>query len=333
MARRRTIEAPTRERLAEIGAAVAPRAVPPIAQVAADATQHHGLSRDAAAWREASAAGRVIVEIPLGAIDCGHVTRDRIAADPEEMEELAASIRASGVRLPIEVVPIEGGRYGLISGHRRVEAVRMLHERGQGPALVRAIVAEGRDAAAAYVAMVEENEVRADLTPYERGRIAVVAAAEGAFADPDAAVDAIYAAASKAKRSKIRSFAAVHAALGDALAFPQALSEKGGLRLARAIRGGAEPGLRGALARPAADAAAEWRALEAVLDRVEAGPPAGRVAGRPRRGPALRLDLGGGVTLSRSEDARGHVIRLQGPADAATVDAVLTEVAERLRRR
>lgn len=331
MVRRRTLKAPDPEALARIGQGLAAGAAPPIAKIAAEAAGPSATATDAAAWREAQAAGRVIAEIPIDAIDLDHVTRDRTHVDPAEMDELVASIRASGLRLPVEVAPTSPGRYGLISGFRRIQAVRTLHERGHGVGTIRALVVEGQGAAEAYVAMVEENEVRAGLTPYERGRVAVVAAAEGAFADAGAAVEAIYASASKAKRSKIRSFAAVHEALGDALRFPEALTERGGLRLAQAIRSGAEPGLRQALATPADDPAAEWRAIEGVLSRVESAPasPKPRV-GRPRKA-AQSVALQDGVRLSRSEDARGHTIRIEGPGiDAALVEEIMADIARRL---
>ncbi|WP_311199555.1 hypothetical protein [Phaeobacter inhibens] len=55
-------------------------------------------------------------------------------------------------------------------------------------------------------------------------------------------MDALFGAASKAKRSKVRSFAAVHEGLGDLLRYPNALSEKAGLKLAAALRSGGAGG-------------------------------------------------------------------------------------------
>lgn len=96
--------------------------------------------------------------------------------------------------------------------------------------------------------MVEENEVRANLSHYECRGIAVPAAEQGHFAHVEEAVARLFGAASKAKRSKIRSFAMVHEELGDMLAFPEELTEKNGLRLAAALRQGVEGELRAALA-------------------------------------------------------------------------------------
>src|SRR5919106_7042327 len=69
--------------------------------------------------------------IPLDAIDEAALTRDRAALDPVAQSELSASIAVSGLRIPIEVFelaePDGDRRYGLISGFRRLAALRELH--------------------------------------------------------------------------------------------------------------------------------------------------------------------------------------------------------------
>ena len=68
--------------------------------------------------------------LPLDAIAADALTRDRAAIDPTALEELKASILAPGLRMPIEVFeladPDGPRRYGLISGFRRLAAVRAL---------------------------------------------------------------------------------------------------------------------------------------------------------------------------------------------------------------
>jgi ParB family chromosome partitioning protein len=207
----------------------------------------------------------VVVDLPLGSIIPDHVLRDRMVVDAPEMAELKSSIRAHGLRLPIEVVPLADGRFGLISGWRRVTALQQLQDEAGGIATVKAFVR------ALHTAMVEENELRAKLTPCERGRIAVMAAHEGAFGDTEAAIDAIFAAASRAKRSKIRSFTCAHEELGDMLHFPTDLSERNGLRLAYALREGAAPQLRAALrGSRQSGPACEWAWPEPVVAASEA---------------------------------------------------------------
>lgn len=329
MARKRTLAAPSADELAAIEAELKQASPPlraasaPIAHVAAEVASARNAEgqaarlaqardgADAAAWRAAEGQGRIITALPLDRIDLDHVVRDRLAIDPEEMAELKASLRASGQRLPVEVVALPDGRFGLISGWRRATALGEIAAEAGTPASVLAVIREGRQAAAIYAGMVEENEIRAQLAPYERGRIAAVAAGQGAFASVDDAVDVIFAAASKAKRSKIRGFALVHEMLGDLLRFPAALTERQGLALAQALRAGQGEGLRAALAQPARDAAEESRALQAAMVAPAPADPAR--GGRPRSTPSLRREtLPSGAVLEYGRGDDGLVIRASG---------------------
>ena len=122
----------------------------------------------------------MIEAVPVDAIQADALVRDRTRIDGEEMAELKASIQAHGLRLPIEVFTRREGRtaYALLSGYRRLRAYQDLYaETGKEayktiPALVRDPEALG----GGFTAMVEENEIRANLSHYERGRIAVIAA-------------------------------------------------------------------------------------------------------------------------------------------------------------
>jgi ParB family chromosome partitioning protein len=360
MAKRRRLDAPDAAevaRLAQSFAADQPAAralgpsAPPIARVAREVADHAAAealearrsaaadAADAGRWRSAQAEGRVALRLPLGTIETEHLARDRLALDDAEMAELRESIRAHGLRMPIEVLTLPAvdasPRYGLISGWRRLQALRLLwaetgDERfGYADALVRA----PRDASDAYVAMVEENEVRADLSHYERGRIAVVAAGQGAFGSVEAAVDALFGAGSKAKRSKIRSFAQIHAELGDVLRFGPALSERAGLRLAQALRVAGDD-IRDALA--AADALSaedEWSAIEPLIARAEAGrqtkdAAAARKAVKPEsRTETYSFGEGVGLTLDRRRD--GAVLRFSGAGVSASLVYHLVSEAEK----
>jgi ParB family chromosome partitioning protein len=112
--------------------------------------------------------------VPLAHIDTGALSRDRTGLDAEPLAELERSIDFSGLRQPIEIFPRSEPRgeaiYGLLSGYRRVLAFRALHERtGQDRfAAIPAFVRERTGLAEALIAMVEENEVRAGLSPFER---------------------------------------------------------------------------------------------------------------------------------------------------------------------
>ena len=277
MAKRRKLEAPSAADLDALEAGfrseTRPRPNPataPISQIAAETAQASRLDDpqtrldrlDAARLREAEEQGLLITEIPTAAIRTDQMIRDRSVLDADEMTELQISIRANGLRLPIEVYP-DGDGYALISGYRRLLAIRTLAEgNATGFDTIKAIVRPAKDTATALAAMIEENEVRSNLSHYERGRVAAIAAQQGAFGSTEEAVNTLFSAASKAKRSKVRSFAEIFEMLGDMLAFPEALTERRGLRLASALRQGGESKLRDALAMGNwATADAEWTAL------------------------------------------------------------------------
>ena len=206
----------------------------PIAHVAGDAAASAALSELSEQMAGARAKGRMIVELPLDAIDPAYLMRDRIAVDEDEMQSLIASLTARGQQTPIEVVDQGDGTYGLISGWRRLQALsRMAKDGDARPAL--ALLRSPQDTAETYLAMVEENEIRVGLSYYERARIAAVAVRQGVFASEKEALLKIYHAASRAKRSKIRSFLTLVHALDGALMFPTAIAERTGLALAKAL--------------------------------------------------------------------------------------------------
>lgn len=230
---------------------------PPIAQVAGEASALSALEEMTAELTRARAEGRIVQRIALDEIAVGHLVRDRLAAEGEEMEVLIASIRARGQQTPIEVLDRGEAalpRYGLISGWRRVAALR---EIGTDAAL--AIIRHPATAAEAYVAMVEENEIRADISFYERARIVVKALEQGVYGDAKSALQGLFGNVSRAKRSKIKSFMILVTALDEALRFPSAISEKAGLDLVRRLEADPELAeiLRGNLAEQAPHTAQE----------------------------------------------------------------------------
>lgn len=312
---------------------------PPIAQIADDTARAANArdARDAQSWREAGAEGRIVTLLALEQIDETHMMRDRMVVIAEDLDELRQSVLANGLRLPIEVLPMADGRYGLISGWRRLAVFRqLLEEEGADWARIPALIRAPAEAPALYTAMVEENELRAQITPYERGRIAVMSAILGAFSDTETAISTIFATASKAKRSKIRSFAFIHEELGDMLQFPTDLSERNGLRLAHALREGFGPQLRHALIRSGKSgtgAAYEWSLIAPVIAGAEAvephqndGSPAR--GGRPRTSFDRRIGgpkpLANEITMERVLHEDGYSIRLRGPkVSSELVDLVM----------
>ena len=258
-------------------------APPPIAQVTGEAASIAAADAALGAIEKARQEGRMVVSLPITAISRDHLTRDRLRAHDEDMEALIASLKAHGQRTPIEVVKTDQG-YGLISGWRRLAALEALEATH-----VDALIRTPKDAGEAYVAMVEENEIRAGLSYYERARIAAMAAARGAFEDTEAALSALYGNVSRAKRSKIRSFVSLFEALDDKLQFPDAIPERLGLKIAGALKAGKLMALKKALSSKAASAEAEMdRLTQALSDqRPKAAPTKEQLA------PDIEMEIKG----------------------------------------
>lgn len=265
----------------------------PIAQVTGASAAAAAFEEVSAALQSARAEGRLVQALPLSAVDESYLVRDRLGNGQEDLQSLTDSLRARGQQTPIEVVALTDDRFGLISGWRRLMALRALHaETGEARfGTVLALLRQPATASDAYVAMVEENEIRLGLSYYERARIVARAAEMAVFSDEASALKALFAAASRAKRSKIGSFLAVYHALDARLRFAGAIPERLGLALARAMQADAvfAPRLADRLRKagadtPEAELAVLHRALadagaEGGAGRAEAGEP-GTVTGR-----------------------------------------------------
>lgn len=355
MAKRRKLEAPSAADLnaldEEFRSETHKRPNPataPISQIAAEAAQaghvddaQTRLDRlDAERLRKAQDDGLLIAEIATDSIRTNQMIRDRTVLDADELTELQTSIRVNGQRLPIEVYE-DGDGYALLSGYRRLLAVNNLAELNPGDyTTIKALIRPATDIAGAFAAMIEENEIRANLSHYERGRIAAIAAQQGAFGSTEEAVNALFAMASKSKRSKVRSFAEIFEMLGDMMDFPENLSERRGLRLAGALRQGGQRQLRDALtAGQGGSPEAEWMALEPTIVQIEEGPQSIAKRGRPRMQPPAgwegkdTVHLSSGVTLRKERDTNGFLIRLSGKGvDSEIVDSAMRELQHLLER-
>lgn len=367
MAKRRKLVAPSSADLSKLEeefrretsvpepAASQVRGVAPIAKIAADAAavSQPGSTADRArqAQLEASEAklteaeidGRLLVDIPVGEIDADAMVRDRAALDADDMLELRLSISANGLRLPVEVYELpasdrtDAPRYGLLSGYRRLMAVRELLGLTEEARFktIRAIIRPQAETDVAFVAMVEENEVRSELSHFERGRISVISAQQGAFLNVEDAVNKLFATGSKAKRSKVRSFALIFEELGDMLEFPDALSEKRGLKLAQALRQGGEGCLRDALAAASsASSDEEWALIEGVIETLDAPVKDPKRGGRPKTAApksgwqkADAVVTSSGITIQRQDEANGFLLRLAGPQlDSTLMEDLVEEI-------
>ncbi|RII37120.1 hypothetical protein DL237_18725 [Pseudooceanicola sediminis] len=250
---------------------------PPIAQVAGEASAAAALSELTEAMRQARSEGRLVQSLKLGDIDLAHLVRDRLMADEADLTTLVDSLRKRGQQTPIEVVDrgeASRPRYGLISGWRRIAALERLSREDARFGQVLALVRAPKNAAEAYVAMVEENEIRVGLSYYERARIAVKSVEQGVYPDLKTALNSLFENVSRAKRSKIKSFTTLVEALDGVLRFPTAIGERLGLDLAKHL--GERPDLRGRLrtdlvARPPDSPEAEQAHLADALSQGAVG--------------------------------------------------------------
>ena len=262
-----------------LGAATAP-----IAQIASEASATAALEELSDVLESARAKGLMIEELALDQIGETYLVRDRILQDEDDMQALMGSIALRGQQTPIEVVRLDpaknrdgnparaGHMYGLISGWRRLAALRRLYTERADPkyAQVRALVVQPDSAVASYVAMVEENEIRVNLSQYERARIAVKALEMGLYEDRRKAILGLFGNASRTKRSKIASFATLVEVLDPVLQYPTAISEKLGLALAQRLeeaRGGRDALVQSLEVRKPTSVSEEIEALNIWLAR------------------------------------------------------------------
>ncbi|WP_424934700.1 ParB/RepB/Spo0J family partition protein [Amaricoccus macauensis] len=307
----------------------------PIARVAGDAAESAALAEVTREVTQARESGRLVIELPLEDIAPDYLTRDRIPVEDEEMAALRTSIRTHGQRTPIEVTPLgtdgraEGSTlpYGLISGWRRLAALKALFaETGEARfATVQALIRRPETAQAAYVAMVEENEIRVGLSQYERARVAALSVQRGIFETEKAALLSLFATASRPKRSRIRSFLEIYHALDAHLRFPAHLPERLGLKLVEMIRAGGSEEITRALDQGNPQTPeAELEILENLLQPAPTKPQPARTAASSEPEPDCILP---DVTLEQSLSGSTLTLKLRGkgvtPALADEIRTVL----------
>ncbi len=271
--------------------------------------------------------------------------RDRTGLDARPLEELRTSIAAGGLRMPVELFEIPadrrhlhpGHRYGIISGFRRVAAFRAQHEatRQERYAAIPAFLRAPADNAAALAAMVEENEIRADISPWERGHVLVLARDTGTFPTIDAALEGLYPHADRMKKTRLRGLATAYEHLDGVLTSPETLSLRQVLRLAAACNKGFTELVIITLDESRdKDPAAQWRLLQPVLAEAEqtedpdaTGTPVSTSynRGRPRRVVRLRNSL----IVRREKTQDGYVLRFTGKqATSSLLDEVLDNIEQ-----
>lgn len=258
-----------------------------------------------------------MIHLPLSEVREDALLRDRSHLDPAALEDLAASIARDGLRQPIEVwalsQPTETQRYGLISGLRRLSALRLLNRRN--PSSHSTIAAFLRTPASipdAMAQMIAENEIRENLTPWERGLTLATAVAQDLFPNLDAAVAALHPTATKQKRARLRNLALVAEALEHSFSNPELLSQNQIERLAACLRGGLTDLIHQILKENRGKSLpSQWAALlpslaEALTPETD---PTPTTPARPRR----LLSLKQGLTIRREKCMGGWSLKFTGP--------------------
>src|SRR6056297_242635 len=332
MAKRKRLGGPLQDYLTTSDASPDPTSSSaPIARIAGEASINAAFDEVSRELSSARSEGRLLVRLPLDSIEATWLVRDRThpgtTQDPD-FTALLDSLRRNGQRNPIEVVDMGQGRYGLISGWRRLTALmRLYEETGEDQfATALAVLRQPATSQEAYVAMVEENEIRLGLSYYERARIADKAVEAGVYTSKKAALQSLFASASRAKRSKIGSFLVLYQTLGDLMRFPQALTERLGLSLVNVLQSNEAAGerLRARLVAEPADRPEAEQSLFSTFIEMETAGTANAASPqdspssttRERSSPVLKSEtntakeVSPGVYLTQS----GGKLQLSGPA-------------------
>lgn len=278
--------------------------------------------------------GLMVDMIPVDAIRTTKLVRDRSRVADLDLADLKASIRAVGLSNPIRVEPDGQGGYELIQGLRRLTAWRELRTETGDPVwdmIPAGLMAVGETMETLYRRMVDENLVRKDVSFAEMARLARAYVEDGVDGcdDLDAAVNKLFASAAPQKRSYIRRFARLMAALEKVLEHPEAIPRALGLEIVDRLE--ADPMAQVGLVRQLQTAGTRSAEDElAILRRFVEGqgapvPAKGRGAPRgQRRGRmSLSVPVGPGVRCTATDGK----LEFRAAMDFATLDRARLEAA------
>lgn len=252
--------------------------------------------------------------IAIADIHTDVLTRDRSHEDPDALQDLIRSIRDICLRQPIEVFGIEPDAtfplpYGLISGHRRVQACRAL-----GHTHITALLCNPADMTEPMVAMIAENEMRAPISPWEKGRMICTLLGRPGYDSPDQAIATLYRSSTRQQRGRIRNYALVVDSFAHLFKTPERLSSLRMDRLAAALRAGGEDVLCQTLRQGYSAALGldqQWEQIRPVLNAIlSEEPETSTGSGSGPRGPRHSLTTHAGRFHMTREKSRGDwVIR------------------------
>lgn len=276
--------------------------------------------------------GLVTDLIPVDAVRTTRLIRDRRLSAGLDLGDLKQSIRELGLSNPIRVEPDGQGGYDLIQGLRRLTAWRELRAETGDPVwdhIPAGLMAAGETLETLYRRMVDENLVRKDISFAEMAKLARAYAEDAGTDCPDldAAVNRLYASAAPQKRSYIRRFARLIAALEKYLEHPEAIPRALGLDLADRLDADpmAQAGLVRALqAAGPRSAEQEVALLRGYLSNAAPVPAAPKARGAPRRGRvSLSVPVGPGVRCTATDGK----LELRADLDFGALDRARLESA------
>ncbi|MFC7335024.1 ParB/RepB/Spo0J family partition protein [Rhodocista pekingensis] len=273
----------------------------------------------AAELERLKAAGQVLLDLDPGTLVATRF-RDRHGAAFADtaFEQLVQDILARGQLVPI-LVRRTGAGFEIIAGHRRVEACRRLGR----PVLARELAADDRGL---VLAMVRENEVRADISAFERAR-QIAAVLEAGVMDRAGLMAAL--GFTKGHLSNLLKLAelpdAVVAGLGD----PRPLRIADGARLARLLT---DPAVRErVLAKAAELAAGSLPFAKRLAELVTVAEGRADPTPAPRGERVVRSRTGQVLARLTEQDGR-PLLRLAAGLPPDAVDAIFAAIPDALRR-
>ncbi len=265
------------------------------------AGERRGIGRGLAAiLPEEPRGGDELRDLPIEVVKA-NPSQPRRRFDPESMDVLEASIKASGMIQPVLVRPLPDGSYELIAGERRWRAAQKA-----GLERVPAVIRESAEAERLQTALVE-NMVREDLNPVEEARACAALVEELGLTKEEVGRRV------GRSRSAISNLIRILDLPDEALELLESgeLSEGHGRAILQ-VRGN---DVRRALARDAS--AGGWSVRETENRAKLAGQPGGGGARRRRRAaldPELREALG--EAEEKLESALGRELKLGVRGDA-----------------
>lgn len=270
-----------------------------------------------------------IKHIPLTQIETTAIPRDRTLIDTNALDELTASIRQNGLRLPIEVSPTATG-FALIAGFRRHLAFQTLAKSDETFAKIPAFIRTPQSTPKAMAAMIEENEMRQSLSPWERAHIIVRATDMGTFETYDAALKTLFPHATRQKRARLRAIADVVDIFQNTLIDPERLTQRQLMRLSTAIRHGWTDIILTALDEiTATDHLRQWAQILPTLTELEALLTTNKstTPTRPRRLARPKS----GINVRRERLDNGYALYITGrKANGMLMTSVIEEIERQL---